>query len=133
LFLKRTFSKKEKKGLRRNWSVFLSLKQTFSKKEKKGLRRNYKHFFVTKIAQDTSLKGGRSHPGGREKYLQGGQLQSASSFLWTAKCVVDASSFLKACAENTVTAFPKNINNKKITHVDLTLCLKTFFNDCKVC
>jgi len=25
----------------------------------------------------------------------------------TAKCVVDASSFLKACAENTVTAFPK--------------------------
>jgi len=25
----------------------------------------------------------------------------------TAKCIVDASSFLKACAENIVTAFPK--------------------------
>jgi len=41
----------------------------------------------------------------------------------TTNCVVDASSFLKACAENTVTAFPK----KKMTHVGLTFCLKTFF------
>jgi len=28
----------------------------------------------------------------------------------TKNCVVDASSFLKACAENTVTAFPKKNN-----------------------
>jgi len=43
--------------------------------------------------------------------------------------VVDASSFLKACAENTVTPFPKKKKNYKIiiTHVGLTFCLKTFF------
>jgi len=41
----------------------------------------------------------------------------------TTHCVVDASSFLKAYAENTVTAFPK----KNIMHVSLTFCLKTFF------
>jgi len=44
----------------------------------------------------------------------------------TAKCVVEASSFLKACAENTVTAFQKK------NAFWSNFLLKTFLNDCKV-
>jgi len=76
------------KGLRWDWSVFLSRKQAFSKKKvfdgfgafflsrkqafsKKCLRRIWERFLVPKMAQDTGLRGAKVaqrakiFPGGR--------------------------------------------------------------------
>jgi len=51
--------------------VFLTQNQAFSNQTKqKNIFAGLEAFFVPKMAQDTSLRGGKSRPG-RPKYLQG--------------------------------------------------------------
>jgi len=62
----------EKKGLRRIGRFFLSHKQAFSK-AKKGVSAGLEPFFVPKMAQDASVRGDKSRPGGA-KISPGGEL-----------------------------------------------------------